>query len=244
MVDLPRPVRIAHAYGNSRGLLRRALAADIDMIEADIWYRSRDIWVRHERRLAWLPLLIDRQMRGHRLLPLSLTLWRGYYLRPEIPALKLGDLLHTVAGKKRLLLDVKGRYRPRQALAFARTLAARITEHGAEAWTAICGQEYAVLDCLRRVAPHLEVRYSIERPDQWRVFKRLAERDSTVRAVCMHHRFLTAKRARLLEERGIDLYCWTVDDAAEARRLAQEGVDGIISNDLRLLAALDRRGES
>ena len=32
-----RVVRIAHAYGNSRPALARALAADCDMIEVDMW---------------------------------------------------------------------------------------------------------------------------------------------------------------------------------------------------------------
>ena len=126
MDGVKRPVRIAHAYGNSRRLLRRALESPADVIEADIWYRGNDIYIRHERRVGPLPVLIDRQMRGHRLPPLSLVLWRSYYLRPEFRPLKLGQLLDAVRGKKRLLLDVKGRYRGRQVGAFAWTLARKI----------------------------------------------------------------------------------------------------------------------
>ena len=58
----PEPVRIAHAYGNSRAALRRALAADIDMIEVDIWYRGGDVYARHARRLSPLPLLADKRV--------------------------------------------------------------------------------------------------------------------------------------------------------------------------------------
>ncbi len=39
----PQPVRIAHAYGNSRAALHRALDADVDMIEVDVWYRGGDV---------------------------------------------------------------------------------------------------------------------------------------------------------------------------------------------------------
>lgn len=232
------PVRIAHAYGNSRGLLRRALAANIDVIEADVWYRARDIWVRHERRLGPIPLLLDKQMAGHRLLPLSLALWRGYYLRPEFPPLRLSGLLAATQGKKRLLLDVKGHYTARQAAAFARTLAARITEHGAETWAAVCGQVYAVLDNLREVAPQIEVRYSVERPTQWKTVKHMISSGASTSGLCMQRRLATEKRLRLLAEQGIGVYCWTVDDIEEARRLLGLGAEGIISNNLALLAKL------
>jgi len=38
---------------------------------------------------------------------------------------------------------------------------------------------------------------------------------------------------------GGEIYVWTVDDAAEIRRLADQGVTGIITNDPRLFAALN-----
>jgi glycerophosphoryl diester phosphodiesterase len=38
---------------------------------------------------------------------------------------------------------------------------------------------------------------------------------------------------------GGEIYAWTVDDAAEIRRLADEGVTGVITNDPRLFATLN-----
>lgn len=238
MGSVRRPVRIAHAYGNSRRLLRRALESPVDAIEADIWLRGDDIHVRHERRIGPLPVLVDRQSRGGHLPPMSLVLWRGYYLRPELRPFKLDQLLDTVKGKKRLLLDVKGRYHGPRVGAYAWTLARKIAEHKAQDWVAVCGQFFPVLDRLREAAPGVEVRCSIERKDQWKAFKRMAREDDRVRSICIEHRFINEKRARFVEEKGIDLYCWTVDDAAEAKHLVEQGADGIISNDLRLLAGL------
>src|SRR5439155_765309 len=65
-----RPLRIAHAYGNTRARLEVAVASAADLIEADVWYRAGKLWVRHEARMTPFPLLVDKRMRGH-----SLPLW-------------------------------------------------------------------------------------------------------------------------------------------------------------------------
>jgi Glycerophosphoryl diester phosphodiesterase len=230
-----RVVRIAHAYGNSRPSLARALAADCDMIEADIWYRGGDIFVHHERRLGSLPILYDRDLRGHALGPFAFHIGR-YFVRPDIRTLRLDELLSTVAGRKRLLLDVKGHYDTPTLDGYVETLVRQIRASHAESWVAICGQTYSILHPLRETAPAIEVRYSIEQPYQWERFLSLL--DGGARQVCMAYGFLDPGKARLMEERGVDVYCWTVDDWDAARRLVSEGVDGIISNDLGLLAQL------
>ena len=233
-----RPLRIAHAYGNTRDRLRAALAAPIDVIELDAWYRAGQVWVRHERRLGFLPLLVDKQMPGHSLPPLSLPLGRRWYVRLDINRLKLDDVLDTVAGSKGLLVDVKGSYRGRRNLEFAQSLVRKIGEHAGETWVAVCGQQWPVLDDVRAEAPGLEVRYSVERPDQWEKFMRLVGDDERVRRVCIEHRFLNEERALFLDQRGVDVFCWTVDNRDRAQRLVDAGVDGVISNAPDLLAGL------
>ena len=42
------------------------------MIEVDMWYRGGDIYIRHERRVRWLPILYDHVMKGHKLGPFAL----------------------------------------------------------------------------------------------------------------------------------------------------------------------------
>jgi glycerophosphoryl diester phosphodiesterase len=53
-------------------------------------------------------------------------------------------------------------------------------------------------------------------------------------ALMAHHKLVTPRLVRALEEAGGDLYVWTVDDAAAIRRLDALGVTGIITNDPRL----------
>jgi len=234
-----KPARIAHAYGNNRESLRRALVAPIDVIEADVWYRDGEMYVRHEPRLGPLPLLVDRRMRGHSLPPMSLRFWHRYYVRLDFNSLQLDELLDIVGGQRRLLLDVKGDYRASQNLAFAGALISKIIEHGAADWVAVCGQFWPVLRCVRELAPHVEVRYSIESPMQWQRFVAMLDRGDTARNVCIEYRFLSDGKARFLQKHKVETYCWTVDDSASASRLITLGADGIISNDLALLGAIN-----
>ena len=229
--------RIAHAFGNSRESLARALAAPIDMIEADVRYHAGRAWIRHERRLGPLPVLADRRHGREPLGPFALRVGRGYYLRLDVRRLALSELLAFVAGRKRLLLDVKA-CKDGDAAAFSQALVRHVREANAPGWIAVCGQFWPVLTRVRRIAPEIEVRYSIERPDQWRRYTALAPSDDGARRVCIEHRFLDDQKLSFLKRLGTGTYCWTVDDARDAARLVAGGVDGIISNDLVLLARL------
>ena len=231
-------VRIAHAYGNTRERLATALAADVDVIELDLWFRGGELYVHHERRNRWLPLLYDKRMSGHARGQYAVPFGR-YYVRPDINRLTLGEVMERTAGKKALLIDVKGDYLGPLGEAFVAKLAGTIREHKAEAWSKVCGQT-GPLDRLREVAPDLEVRYSIDKQFQWERWLPKVEANPPSRTLCMSYKFLDGEKARFLEEHGVDLYCWTIDDPSIAAELVRRGVDGITSNNLPLLAELPR----
>lgn len=230
------PVRIAHAYGNIRHDIQVAVASDVDMIEADLWYRRGNIYVHHDRHIAPLPLLADHRMRGHPYPPWSLRLPRTYYIRPDIGILTLEDLISR-RQQKRLLLDTKGKHDRSYARRFAQRLAGTTRDLDAVAAVQVCGQTWPILHHLREHAPELHIRFSIERPGQWEAYVAMAE-SGDAPDVCIQHRFLTDERLAFLKERGAGIYAWTVDDPAEAEALVRRGVDGIISNNLALLAKL------
>jgi glycerophosphoryl diester phosphodiesterase len=240
-----RPVvRIAHAYGNRRDTLETALRADIDMIEVDLWFRRGQIEARHEKRMRWAPVLFDKRPVGmNRIGPWAIGLpWRRY-LRLDLRPRLLRDLLRMTAGSKRLLLDVK-EVSSGPAEAYVSALKAEIAEAEAASWITVCGQFWPVLDRVREVAPEIAVAYSMQRESQWQEYtRRLATADAT-RTVCMQHGMLNDEKGAFLEENGVDVYSWTVDDRILAGNLVHRGVDGIISNDLALLADLGKRSES
>ncbi len=55
-------------------------------------------------------------------------------------------------------------------------------------------------------------------------------------AVWLFHQLATPQIVDAARDAGVELICWTVDDAAQIKRLREMGVDGIVSNDPRLLA--------
>ena len=71
-----------------------------------------------------------------------------------------------------------------------------------------------------------------------RRFPRVARRRAPLigaSAIWIFHRLATPRLAAVTGELGIELIAWTVDDAARIARLRAIGVDGIVSNDPRLL---------
>ncbi len=236
--DSGRPTRIAHAYGNRREKIEAAADADIDFIEADLWYRAGQVWVRHERRLGRLPFLFDRRPQGvDRIGPWAMAVFPGYYVRLDVNPLRLAELLERTQGRCGLLLDIKGRYGEEGARAYARRLARALAEARREESVIVCGGR-EVLDQVRREAPNLDVRYSIEKQRHWEDFLRRLGADSRLRGVCMAQEFLSDEIMQFLRDKGLRVFCWTIDDPAEARELLARGVDGITSNNIPLLERL------
>jgi len=72
-----------------------------------------------------------------------------------------------------------------------------------------------------------------------RARRRAPELDAS--AIWAFHRLVTPRLAAVTAELGIDLIAWTVDEPAAIARLRAAGVDGIVTNDPRLLQDGDER---
>jgi len=56
-------------------------------------------------------------------------------------------------------------------------------------------------------------------------------------AIWLYHALASPRLVEVTRELGVELICWTVDEAARVEVLREMGVDGIVSNDPRLLGA-------
>jgi glycerophosphoryl diester phosphodiesterase len=63
-------------------------------------------------------------------------------------------------------------------------------------------------------------------------------KDGRVDALVPQWRLVTPALVQAVADVGGEIYAWTVDDAADIRRLADMGVTGVITNDPRLFAEL------
>ncbi len=212
------PLLVAHRGGNGRWALRRALAAGVDWLEADVWWQGGRVVARHDPALWRLPLTYSRYRIG---------------LAP-IPALTLEHLLDAVAGTGvRLLLDLKG-----VAPELPRAIVAALARREAFAQAALCGQEWGPLDAARALEERVQVIFSLGREEHLPAYlARLAD-GSAPPAASVNHRLLTPAQVAALKERGVTLLAWTVNDPARARQLLAWGVDGITSDSLTLLRSL------
>ena len=230
------PLRIAHGYGNSRELVRIALENRVDVIEADVRLRGGRLWLAHDRRLLFWGLLFGRRAPGRPSLPLWAFLLGRRRLRLGSDRFPLEELPAMVAAKCGLLLDLKSPWLAGNRRRFVEALLAMLRASDQTA-VRLCG-DWPLLDGVRRAIPDSRVYYSVADRRRWRAFVRRVENGDPIRGVSLRASLLDASTARFLRDRGIEVFCWPVDDYAEAARVTALGAAGIISYDLAVLAAI------
>jgi glycerophosphoryl diester phosphodiesterase len=241
MSELTRAVplrRVGHkgadliAPGNTRASFDAALAAGVDMIEFDVlpvrWPAGNE---------TPLVLAHDREHLGAD----ATTLEEG-----------LTHLASTPFGDVELDLDLK---LPGYEGQVVETLRA----HGLIERTLISSQYMRSLVAIRALEPALRLGWSVPRvrrdyTKSWlyllpalsalaymrRRLPGLAAGHvaaGRVDAVMAHQRLATPALLRAVHDAGGELYVWTIDDAAEIRRLEAMGVDAVITNDPRLFVS-------
>jgi glycerophosphoryl diester phosphodiesterase len=230
-------LRIAHAHGNRRPRIEEALAAGVDLIEADVRFSRGRLWVRHELKAPFVPLLFNGHVNEfHRRGPYALSLPRSF-VRLNVSPIPFDELLDRVGGHAGLLLDLKsGAYSAGGRDRFIETLLTILDTwyHGT---VRFCGN-WQLLDEVRKRRPHQLLHYSVDDESDWH---RLQERQAgglPARAITIRSRMLDPERGADLRRLGLEFYCWDIESRKEALAAIDRGASGLISHHLKVLRDL------
>lgn len=213
-----RPLIIAHrgfsaSYPeNTLAAIRAALKLGVDFVEIDV-HETRDgeLIVFHDYRL--------KRLCGVRGRVRNKTLAEITRLNPEIPTLR--QVLHTCRGKARVLIEIK-RADPRK-------VAALIAESRMQGEVIVFSLSLPRLKAFAEAAPHI-ARFGL-------VARRLrstlhALRSSVaVQGLGLSRRLVRSRAVvERIHQKGWKLFVWTVNRESEMEKLADWGVDGLITN--------------
>jgi glycerophosphoryl diester phosphodiesterase len=205
---------IAHRAGNETQHLRAAEQAGADIVEADLQLRRGRLELRHLNAVGDLPLYWDRWAIA--------PPWRRFD--------DVADLLDHARPETSLMLDLKG-----DEPAAARLLSETLDKHPRQAPVFVSARAWTLLG---EIDPALARRIgSAARPRQ---LDGLIAHATThaIDGASLHLKLLEPDRLQALQRLVPLVMTWPVNRRDEARRATALGVAGLISDDLRLLAAL------
>jgi hypothetical protein len=207
---------IAHRAGNSLAGLHTANALGVDVIECDVHHHRGRLEVRHLKTAGPLPFLWDR--------------WE--LASASAPRLGLRELLEADRHGATFMLDLKGR----RASTGAAT-ATLLHDLGAHREVLACGRWWssvAMVAELPFVRPVLSARNRLELA---RLEQRVGD-GPPVHGVSVHRSLLTEALVERMLRKVEVVMTWPVDDLSTLDVVLALGVNGVISNERDILAAL------
>lgn len=158
--------------------------------------------------------------------------WKGAEWQDEkIPTLE--EALASVPPGRRLFIEIKSRTDPAPALA---KILARSTCRAGQ--IVLIGFSLTGMMSLKRTFPKIEVCWLTILRRHWRTrrWPDMGKLLQKLKAAGLDgldlkaNKAITSSLVKKIHDAGLKLYVWTVDSPAEAKRLAQAGVDGITTN--------------
>lgn len=238
-----RPLVIGHATAageapaNTLAGVRAALAAPCDAMEIDVQLSADGVPVLlHDETLD---RTTDRSgpVRNYTASELSAV---DAGAGEHVPT--LDQVLELVAGQLAVFCELKATTSDSvQDARLADAVGATAASHEAFTWSAVQSFNPLIIERAREVQPRLSTAI-ISPPVHGEAAGRLlsAAIKRGCQAVSVHHSCVDAALVRAARLRQLTLWTWTPDDEAEWHRLADVGVDGIITNyPSRLRVALE-----
>jgi hypothetical protein len=193
--------------------LRSAEELGVGLVEADIRLFRGKLEVRHLKTVGPIPILWDRWKVA--------ASWR--------PRLVLAELLEATAPDTALLLDLKGTRR-----ALSELVLDAIRPHLGSRELTVCARSWPLL------APFADLPVRrVHSVGSRRQLKSLLRRidEGRLEGVSIHQKLLDSESAATLRGVAELVMTWPVNHPERARELLGLGVDGLITDDARRLAA-------
>ncbi len=215
MADRPM-LAVAHRAGNTVADLIAALAAGVDLVEADVHLYRDALEVRHRKaigpHLYWEP-------------------WRDVRRRRDLVVPELREVLAVAADDPRLMLDLKG-----PSLAVAARVAETLRAAAPGAPVAVCTKQWGMLDAF---AGDPNVRRILSAADSLQLARLRARlRRERVHGVSIRLRLLTRPVVDELRRATDLVMAWPVDSPEAFAQAERLGVTGVISKNIPMLAGL------
>ncbi len=228
-----------YAPENTLAAFRRALDDGVPAVECDV-RRTQDghLVVIHDARVdrttdgqgavGALPLDALRRLDAGR--------WFGAeWLGERVPL--FDEVLELVRGRALVKVEIKND--PVPAPGIAPQVLAAIRRHGMEDDAFVMSFDHQAVRAVRSSAPAIAtgIIYAARLVDPV-----AAARAAGADGLCVHWGYLDREVVALARGAGLGIFTWTVDDEAELQRCLALGIDGVSSNDTRLIARLVPEG--
>jgi glycerophosphoryl diester phosphodiesterase len=207
---------VAHRAGNNLADLRAALAAGVDLVEADVHLYRGALEVRHRKAVGphyyWEP-------------PTEVN------RRRDLVVPELHEVLEVAAGDPRLMLDLKG-----PSLAVAPRVAEALRTHAPGVALSVCTKQWKMLDSFTG-DPHIGRVLSASDPLQLASLRARLRRER-VYGVSIRLSLLTTAVVAEIRRATDRVLAWPVDTEAALARARRVGVTGVISKNLPMLKSI------
>ncbi|HEX9400425.1 MAG TPA: glycerophosphodiester phosphodiesterase [Anaeromyxobacter sp.] len=219
----------AEAPENTLAAFRLAIAQGADGVELDVWRcATGEVVVAHDEdlvRVGRSPLrLPDAPLAALR--AVDVGAWKGERFRGEaIPLLS-----EVLAALPDAVVNVELKSRGAPDLGLAQAVAEVIWRAGAGGRVIVSSFDWRLVAAFRLASPGVATGLLFEDAHAWRLRTFLAVRSLRPAAVHPDRVLATDARVRRWAARGLAVNVWTVDDPAEAARLARAGATAIITN--------------
>jgi glycerophosphoryl diester phosphodiesterase len=219
----------ADAPENTHAAFRLAMEQGADGVELDVWRcATGEVVVAHDEdlsRVAGVPLRVpDSPLAALR--AADVGGWKGERFRGERVPL-LAEVLQALPGA---IVNVELKSRGGRDLSLARAAADVIWRAGAGGRVVVSSFDWRLVAAFRVASPDVAAGLLLDGEHAWRVRTFLAIRALRPAAVHPAAALATDARVRRWTERGLAVNVWTVDDPAEAARLARAGAAAVITN--------------